>query len=176
MQLTLVFKDLLSWLHTKLTWDNFPFWFPSFDRVDVAIMHSSAVYPCMKVWKDEPNLFKSIVMINPAGHRTIKAMRPEWLISNLARMNLTPLGRKIFNAVGKPFVATAGVAVSVENLSNAVLACITMYLAQTSRVSDICHAGHICQTNNTHSMAVEGLFWVVTSKENTYVLHIQWEG
>lgn len=100
-------------------------------------MHSSAVYPCMKVWKDEPNLFKSIVMINPAGHRTIKAMRPEWFISNLARMNLTPLGRKIFNAVGKPFVATAGVAVSVDNLSNAVLACITMYLAQTSRVSDM---------------------------------------
>lgn len=105
-----------------------------FFRIDLAVMHSSAVYPCLKLWNEEPDLMKSLVMINPAGHRVIKAMKPEWFISNLTRMTLTPFGRWLFSAIGKPIIASKGVAVNVDDIDNVVLAANTMYLARSHRV------------------------------------------
>lgn len=37
------------------------------ERVDVAVMHSAATYPCLKLWKEQPQLFKSLVVMNPIG-------------------------------------------------------------------------------------------------------------
>lgn len=61
-------------------------------------------------------------------------MKPEWFISNCARLNLTPVGRKIFNAVGQKLIATKGVAVKIDNLNNVIWACLTMFLAKVQRV------------------------------------------
>jgi hypothetical protein len=107
-----------------------------FGRIDVAVMHSSAVYPTLKVWDERPGLMRSLVMINPAGHRRIKAMKPEWFVSNLARTNLHPLGRKFFSNMGSKIAAAFGVAVKVdkEHADNAALACLTMYLAKVERL------------------------------------------
>lgn len=117
-------------------------WFSSsisvapYGRIDVAVMHSSAVYPTLKVWDDRPGLLRSLVMINPAGHRRIKAMKPEWFVSNLARVNLHPLGRKFFSSMGSHIAAAFGVAVKVEkdHADNAALACLTMFLAKVERL------------------------------------------
>lgn len=102
----------------------------------MAVMHSSAVYPTLKVWDDRPGLFRSLLMINPAGHRRIKAMKPEWFVSNLARVNMHPAGRKFFTAVGSKIASAFGVAVKVEkdHADNAVLACTTMFLAKVERL------------------------------------------
>lgn len=98
-------------------------------------MHSSAVYPVMKLWKEDPGLVKSLVMLNPAGHRVIKAMKPEWFISNLTRATLTPFGRWLFSVLGKPIISAKGVAVKTDDIDNVVLAANTMYLARSHRVS-----------------------------------------
>ena len=102
-------------------------------------MHSSAVYPTLKVWDDRPGLMRSLVLINPAGHRRIKAMKPEWFVSNLARLNMHPLGRKFFTFVGARIAAAMGVAVKVEgnHADNAVLACTTMFLAKVERLEQL---------------------------------------
>ena len=99
-------------------------------------MHSSGVYPTLKVWDDRPGLFRSLVLINPAGHRRIKAMKPEWFVSNLARVNMHPAGRKFFTVMGSKIAAAFGVAVKVEkdHADNAVLACTTMFLAKVERL------------------------------------------
>lgn len=102
-------------------------------------MHSSAVYPTLSVWDERPDLFRSLVMINPAGHRRIKAMKPEWFVSNLARVNMHPAGRKFFTYVGAKIAAAFGVAVKVDggHADNAVLACTTMFLAGVERLEDL---------------------------------------
>lgn len=107
-------------------------------RVDVAVMHSSGVYPTLKVWDERPDLFRSLVMINPAGHRRIKAMKPEWFVSNLARVNMHPLGRKFFSSAGSKIASAFGVAVKVEkdHADNAALACMTMFLAKVQRLEE----------------------------------------
>lgn len=72
------------------------------DTIDTLVLHSSACYPGLKLFRDASNLnIRSTVLINPAGHRTIKAMKPEWFISNLVRLNLTQSGRKVFG-LAKP--------------------------------------------------------------------------
>lgn len=102
-------------------------------------MHSSAVYPTLQVWDERPDLFRSLVMINPAGHRRIKAMKPEWFVSNLARVNMHPAGRKFFTSVGAKIAALFGVAVKVDggHADNAVLAATTMYLAGVERLQQL---------------------------------------
>lgn len=107
--------------------------FPPF-RVDMAIMHSSSVYPSLNLWKEEPSLFRSLVMINPAGHRIIKAMKPEWFVSNMVRLNLTPFGRWLVNLFGQKVIASKGVAVKVDNIDNIMLASTTMFLAKVHRL------------------------------------------
>lgn len=37
------------------------------EKVDVVVMHSAATYPCLKLWKQQPDLFKSLMIMNPIG-------------------------------------------------------------------------------------------------------------
>lgn len=118
-------------------------------------MHSSAVYPTLKLWDGRKDLVKSLVLINPAGHRRIKAMKPEWFVSNLARVNMHPAGRKFFTVVGKKIAALFGVAVKVDgdHADNAVLACLTMYLAGVERLEGYLKKIRDQRTPTTYFMA-----------------------
>ena len=107
---------------------------PSFD---LALMHSGGVYSTMKLWNDKPGSIRSLVWINPAGHRRIRAMRPPWFVDNLARVNLVPAGRWFFKNLGYIIAKAAKVKVnaSKEHADNAVLACLTMYFAGVERLA-----------------------------------------
>lgn len=134
-----------------------------FFSLDMLIMHSSSVYPGLKLWRQNPSLdVKALALINPryhlnliaplgwkqiksgfetesifSGHRVIKAMKPEWFISNCVRLTLTPWGRWLFNKVGPPVLSMKGVAVKLDSLDNVVLAANTMHLARVHRVSSV---------------------------------------
>lgn len=105
-------------------------------RVDVAIMHSSACYPTLELWKEKQEGIKSLIMINPPGHRTIKAMKPEWYTSFAARINTHPLGKKVFKSMGGTKVFR-GVRNDPQNAENAIFACQTMHYARKERMIDL---------------------------------------
>lgn len=104
--------------------------------VDCAMVHSAGVFPLMKLWHDKTFDIKSLLLINPSGHRTIKAMRPEWLINSLLRVNLNPPGRWLYSKFGHLIAQAAKVKVdaSKEASDDAVLACLTIYMAGIDRM------------------------------------------
>lgn len=118
---------------------------PSFD---LAFMHSSGTYPTMKLWNDKPGSMRSLLWINPAGHRRIRAMRPEWFINNLARLNTVPIGRWFYQNLGYIIAKAARVKVntSKEHADNAVLACLTMYFAGIERLATYAEALKLTKT------------------------------
>lgn len=99
-------------------------------------MHSSACYPTLELWRQEEGLIKSLVMMNPSGHRTIKAMKPEWYTSFAANINTHPLGKKVFKGLGGTKVFR-GVRNDPRNAENAILACQTMHFAGNKRMIDL---------------------------------------
>lgn len=104
--------------------------------VDCAIVHSAGVFPLMKLWHDRTFDIKSLMLINPSGHRTIRAMKPQWLINNLLRLNLIPPGRWLYRRYGHLIAQAAKVKVdaSKEASDSAVLACLTIYMAGITRL------------------------------------------
>jgi len=106
------------------------------DRVDVALMHSSGVYSTMKVWEENPSLMKSLIMINPAGHRRIRAMKPAWMTNTVSYLNISSPGRAIFNTLFVHVIRSMGTRVKNDeaNVHNAVLACMTMTFAGVQRL------------------------------------------
>ena len=99
-------------------------------------MHSSATFPVTKVWDESPGLIRSMVMMNPTGHRTVKSMRPEWFFHLLCRSNLNPIGRRLFKKFGKYLFKAIGSPVHVDSDGGegAVMAAITMYLAKSHKL------------------------------------------
>lgn len=63
-------------------------------------MHSSACYPTLDLWHSNPGFIKSLVLLNPAGHRTMQIMKPDWLSNLLVKSNCTLTGHRIFKSLG----------------------------------------------------------------------------
>ena len=78
-------------------------------------------------------------------------MRPEWFVDNLARLNLHPAGRWFFSNLGYLIAKAARVKVnaSKEHADNAVLACLTMYMAGSERLAE--YAGKLAMTKTPTS-------------------------
>ena len=104
------------------------------DFVHVAVTHSSVIYPCLEFWKQDPTVIKSFLMLNPAGHRIMKAMKPEYVSNTLSRINLNPVGRKIFKKIGRLLFHLMGANVQEDNADQLVTAMLTMYLADVRRL------------------------------------------
>lgn len=103
------------------------------------ITHSSAVYPGMACWIDGHLKVNSFTLINPAGHRTIQGMKPDWFVGNLCRICLNPYGRNFFRKFGRYILAIKGVPVRTESIDNALLSGTTMLLAEVERVRINCY-------------------------------------
>lgn len=99
-------------------------------------MHSSACYPALQLWSERQDLIKSLVIMNPSGHRTIKAMKPEWYTAFAAHVNSHPIGKKLFKAMGGTKVFR-GVRNDPRNAENAILACQTMHFARNQRMTHL---------------------------------------
>ena len=96
--------------------------------LDVAFMHSGATYAVTKLWNDQPGSIKSLLFINPPGHRRPRAMRPIWIVESIARINLFAMGRRMFRNLGSVFSKISKVKMgSPEDVDNAILACFTLY-------------------------------------------------
>jgi len=60
-------------------------------------MHSSACFSGLKfVLESEDVRVRSVALLNAAGHRRIKAMKPTWFIKPAVAVNLSHVGRKLF--------------------------------------------------------------------------------
>lgn len=101
------------------------------NRVDVAITHSSGVYSTIKLWQENHNLIKSLVMLNPAGHRRATAMKPAWMMNTAAYLYVTGVGRELFHSLFVHLVRALGSKVKIDedNILNALLTCMTMTFA-----------------------------------------------
>ena len=100
------------------------------------VAHSSAVYPSARIILDpDTPRVNSLTLLNPAGHRRIKAMKPAWFVDGCVKMNITPLGRKIFTLFGKAALKAKGVAVQVNDSDNVIISAMTMALAGIEKVS-----------------------------------------
>jgi len=108
------------------------------------VTHSSAVYPGLRLWLSEKGpLIKSFVLLNPSGHRRIKAMEPAWFIDSCVKINLNPLGYQFFKAAGKIIFKLKGVAVKVEDVTHPILSATTMYFAEVEKVTQLCNHRHL---------------------------------
>ena len=97
-------------------------------NLDLAFMHSGATYAVTKLWNDTPGFVKSLVWINPTGHRRPRSMRPVWFADSVATVNMFPLGRQLYRNLGFVFSKITKVrAQSPEDLDNAALSCLTLY-------------------------------------------------
>ena len=107
--------------------------------LDLAFMHSGATYPVTKLWNDNPGFVKSLVWINPPGHRRPRAMRPVWFADSVAKVNMFPVGRQLYRNLGFVFSKITKVRVqSPEDLDNAALSSLIMYtmLRGDNRLTD----------------------------------------
>ena len=104
--------------------------------IDVAIMHSAGVYCGMKLWYERPEFIRSLVLLNPSGHRTCKGMRPEVLVALLARMNLSRFGRLLWQRFGVTVVSLLGHAakISEEESDGSLTSLLGMYMAGVERL------------------------------------------
>lgn len=108
-------------------------------RVDVIIAHSSGVYPTLELWKQNPDIFKSIVLVNAGAHRTMKVMK-QWSVTIIAWMNLHPLGRKLFLLTGiqeRLRQPGGGTPSSSDAGINSLHSITTMFLARVDRLLEI---------------------------------------
>lgn len=101
----------------------------------MALLHSNGVYSGMKLWHEDPDRIKSLVMFHPAGHRPMKSMQPAWLLGQIVKMNLTPWGRKLYYAISKPILKMCGMPLDVNNLETIMFAGQAMFLARGHRLN-----------------------------------------
>lgn len=114
--------------------------------IDVAMMHSAGVYPGMKLWYERPELIKSLVLLNPSGHRRCKGMKPAVWIDLLAQMNLSRTGRLLWQRFGATAISLLGHAakISKEETDGSITAMLGMYMAGVERLEVYCrHAANM---------------------------------
>lgn len=106
-------------------------------RIDMLVTHSSGCYPGLLLWRDPdgPDI-DSIALINAAGHRRIKAMKPAWYIDGSVKMYLNPIGRAVYRKVAPIVFKAMGVPVKIENVDNVLLSATAMYFAGIHRLPE----------------------------------------
>ena len=104
------------------------------NNVDMVLVHSGGVFPPLYLWHalhDMPDnrlkQVKSFVFFNPAGPRTIKAMRPTWFTNSLAKICRTAYGRKFLRSnAAKRIMQLIGAPVKLDNIDNMLSSIMTM--------------------------------------------------
>ncbi|RWS27069.1 DUF1057 domain containing protein-like protein [Leptotrombidium deliense] len=109
------------------------------NEIDMLVSHSSAVYPGLNLWESESLKIKSIALINPSGHRRIKAMKPVWFIDNSVRAYLNPFGRWLYRKLGNKILSAKGVPVKINNIDNVLLSATTMFYSNVEKLEHHLH-------------------------------------
>ncbi|RWS12211.1 DUF1057 domain containing protein-like protein, partial [Dinothrombium tinctorium] len=110
------------------------------NEIDLVVSHSSSVYPALHLWDEGVPKVKSLALINPAGHRRIKAMKPKWFIDGSVRVYLNPLGRWIYRKLGNTILTLQGVPVKINNIDNVLLSATTMYHSEVHKLTHYLNA------------------------------------
>ena len=83
---------------------------------------------------DEPIEIKAVALLNPAGHRLPKSMKPTWFKCGSVHVYQHKLGRSIFRKFGPAFLTFIGVPVKVDNMDNVMLSATVMRNSKCQRV------------------------------------------
>ncbi|CAG2113591.1 unnamed protein product [Medioppia subpectinata] len=108
------------------------------NRIDVMIAHSSAIYPTTMLWCDQKGpRIESFVLLNPGGHRRIKAMRPVWYTEGGVKVYQNKWGRTLFQIFGTAFLnITKTVTVKADNMNNVILSASTMRYSRFKQLEE----------------------------------------
>ncbi|RWS26338.1 DUF1057 domain containing protein-like protein [Leptotrombidium deliense] len=105
-------------------------------KIDLLVTHSSAIYPSALLWESNtsPDI-TAIAMINPSGHRRIKAMRPKIVTSPVVRVYQNKYGRFLVRKFGSHVLSVTGCAVKHNNMDNVILSATTMVYSRFKTLS-----------------------------------------
>ncbi|RWS00009.1 DUF1057 domain containing protein-like protein [Dinothrombium tinctorium] len=105
------------------------------NEIDLVVSHSSGVYPAVRLWHDQTTIkVKALALLNPAGHRRIRGMRPASFVDLSVHIYLNPIGRWIYRKIAHKLMPLAGVIVK-STPDNALLAATTMYHADIQKLA-----------------------------------------
>lgn len=82
----------------------------------------------------KPIEIKAIALLNPAGHRMPKSMKPAWFKCGAVHCYQQKLGRYWFRKLGPAFLTVVGVPVKVDNMDNVMLSATVMRNSKCRRV------------------------------------------
>ena len=78
-------------------------------KVDMIVGHSSAIYPSMSLLESEIGAsLKSLVFLNPSGHRTFRAVKYRFIVHSSAFFYQYKFFRFFIKAFGKPILFVTG--------------------------------------------------------------------
>ncbi|RWS04959.1 DUF1057 domain containing protein-like protein [Dinothrombium tinctorium] len=105
-------------------------------RIDLLVSHSSAIYPSTLLWQtaSAPEI-KSIALINPAGHRRLKFLKPKIFFDNAVRIYRNKYGRVLYRTFGPTVLSITGCVVKHNNMDNVILSATTMIHANPKTLS-----------------------------------------
>lgn len=83
---------------------------------------------------DQPIEIKAVALLNPAGHRLPKSMKPTWFKCGSVHIYQHKLGRSLFRKFGPAFLTVVGVPVKVDNMDNVMLSATVMRNSRCQRV------------------------------------------
>ena len=83
---------------------------------------------------EEPIEVKAVALLNPAGHRLPKSMKPTWFKCGSCHVYQHKLGRSLFRKLGPAFLTVVGVPVKVDNMDNVMLSATVMRNSKCQRV------------------------------------------
>lgn len=83
---------------------------------------------------EQPIEIKAVALLNPAGHRLPKSMKPTWFKCGSVRIYQHKLGRSLFRKLGPAFLTVVGVPVRVDNMDNVMLSATVMRNSKCQRV------------------------------------------
>ena len=84
---------------------------------------------------DQPIEIKAVALLNPAGHRLPKSMKPTWFKCGSVHVYQHRFGRSLFRKFGPAFLTVVGVPVRVDNMDNVMLSATVMRNSKCQRVS-----------------------------------------
>ena len=106
-------------------------------RVDMLIGHSSSIYPSVIILDSEyGSTLKSLVFLNPCGHRRIQAMKYPILDKTSAYFYQYKFFRFFIKHLGKPVLVITKCPVKLENMDNLFLSVTTVNHSHYKRLSE----------------------------------------
>lgn len=84
---------------------------------------------------EQPIEIKAVALLNPAGHRLPKSMKPTWFKCGSVHVYQHKFGRSLFRKFGPAFLTVVGVPVRVDNMDNVMLSATVMRNSKCQRVS-----------------------------------------